>query len=175
MTIDDSYDQNYRDPDADPIGDNQSNVDPEDAMDQAAKSSKGFEQIPAGNYSAVVDKIVKWVSPKGTACWRIDLYCYVDEEQPAFKHAIFCHMLEADGRTPHKGAGFYAQHMAVLGYDKDHIGKTAREEIEREKPGIAISINPQKDNPQYNNTKIKGLLGDDNQEIQAIREAIALF
>jgi hypothetical protein len=158
-------------PPADPNFDSPA-LDPEDLMDQAAKqSSTGFEKLPPGNYAAVVDSVNRWESDKGLF-WRWDLYVWT-ETNPAFKHALFCHMLREDMRTPHEwGPGFYNQYMASLGYDKANNGKEARLEIAKEKPGIAIQVTVSKQNPEYVNTKIKSRLSDDNEEIQEIRSAM---
>jgi hypothetical protein len=114
---------------------------------------------------------VLWQSDKGKF-WRFDLYVWTEEDH-AHKHALFCHMVLEDGRTPHEwGPGFYNQYMSALGYDKANNGRAARDEIKRDKPAIAIQVTRQKNNPQYTNTRIKGTIGEDNEEVQQIREAL---
>jgi hypothetical protein len=147
-------------------------LSPEELMDQAVKESKsGFEKLPTGNFVAVVDNIDYWESEKG-CFYRIHLVVNV-EDNPTFRHTIFCHMLMEDKRTPHEwGPVFYARHLAVLGYSKSDDQRAVREEIKRTKPGVIISCQPNKRNPEWNDVAIRDRIGDDNEEVQQIKEAL---
>lgn len=150
---------------------NKTQFDPEDLMDQAVRESKGsgFEKLPPGNWVAVVNKIDTWRSDKGFF-YRIHLVCNVDEN-PTFRHIIWCHMLLEDGRTPHEwGPVFYARHLAALGYSKNDDQKKAREEINEKQPAVIVSSVPNRKNPEWNDVSIKDQVGEDNQEVQLIRE-----
>lgn len=146
---------------------------PEDLMDQAVRDSKGsgFEKLPTGNWVGIVNKIDTWRSEKGFF-YRIHLVCNVDDN-PTFRHIIWCHILLDDNRTFHEwGPTFYARHMAALGYSKTDDQKRVRDEVNEAQPGVIVSSVPNRKNPEWNDVSIRDRLGDDNAEIQKIRTAL---
>jgi hypothetical protein len=143
----------------------------EDLMDQAIQSSKdsGFEKLPTGNWVGIVNLIDTWESEKGVF-YRIHLVCNVDDN-PTFRHTIWCHILLEDRRTFHDwGPVFYARHIAALGYPKTANQKQVRDEINRKKPGVIVTSQPNKKNPEWNDVSIRDRIGDDNEEVQLVRE-----
>jgi len=168
------------DPDPEPnpnklpdFDDTQANFNPEDLMDRAIREAKdsSFEKLPTGNWIGIVDKVDTWKSEKGMF-YRIHLVCNVDEN-PTFRHIIWCHILLEDNRTFHEwGPVFYARHMAALGYSKTDDQKRVRSEIAAKKPGVIVTSQPNKKNPEWNDVSIRDRIGDDNDEVQLIKEEL---
>lgn len=145
----------------------------EDLMAQAVSSAKdtGFEKLPVGNWVGIVNNVDTWESEKGVF-WRIHLLCNVDEN-PIFRHTIWCHILLEDRRTFHEwGPVFFKRNLAALGYSIRSAEEQNRviAEINETKPGIIVSSQQSKQNPDFNNVSIRDRIGDDNEEVQLVRE-----
>jgi len=62
--------------------------------------------------------------------------------------------------------------MAALGYSKTDDQKRVRTEIQAKKPGVIVTSQPNKKNPEWNDVSIRDRIGDDNDEVQLIKEEL---
>lgn len=159
----------------DESNESQPSFDPSDLIKRIAASAKSsFKQPEPGVYSAIVAKVEPVQFESGLALrmsYVLD-YHNVDEDRPLFKDSQIFRMTKQDNRTPDEwGPDFYNRAMAKLGFDQKNRGKEAWEQIEEQKPGIALKIVAAKD-PEYRNRTIIGLLDDDDEGISFIREQL---
>jgi len=155
-------------------GDNGDALDPESLIDQAANEAKEFTNPDPGIYSAIINQIrVLEPTDKGQSIQMQFVLYTPDAENTIMRFSKFFKMLGEDLRTPDEwGPLFYARFMGKLGYEKGNRGKEAREEINEQKPGVVVKITPQKNNDDFVNLDITGILDDEHEDIIAIRDEL---
>jgi hypothetical protein len=144
--------------------------DLDDVLEDIVNNAKEFSVLDPGRYEAIVQDIKQEQTDKGIRL--VVTYAVFTEENPCWRHVQFFQLTEPDCRTPNEwGPVFFARLMGKLGYEKGKRGPKVWEEISEQKPGVTLKISPSKQEG-FVNTSVEGLLDDDNENVQIIREAL---
>jgi hypothetical protein len=149
---------------------------PNAAVFDALASAKEFSAPDIGTYEAVLYEMkILPLGPKGQSIQAIFLLAVFDEEGnlSGQQFSRFFKVFEADGRTRNDGSMmFWAAMMAKLGYSKERRGEETFDEINKTQPAVSLKIT-ENSNPQFPpNATVLSRLGEDNENIMALREWI---
>lgn len=147
-------------------------VDPDELLEQVANSGRDISNPEPGTYPAIVE-FVKWLEPtdKGRSIQMGFVLFTGEEKNPIRRFSKFFPMLRPDLRTFDEwGPVFYGRFMGKLGYPHGQRGVAAMEEITENRPAITLKISTDRKNDSFVVPEITGMLDNDNEDIQTILE-----
>jgi hypothetical protein len=151
-------------------------ADPNAAVFAALADAKEFSAPDVGTYEAILHEMkVLPLGPRGQSIQATFILASFDDEGELYGQVFsrFFKVFEADGRTPNSGSMmFWAAMMSKLGYPKTNRGQEAFNEINDTQPAVSVKVS-ENSNPTFPpNLSVVMRLGEDNENIVALREWI---